>query len=324
VIITKTPLRISIGGGGTDLPSYYRQFSGFLISAAITEYVYVGVNRNLFPGYSLQYSKTETAQTREQIRHRLIRETLIKYDINEPLEIVSFADVPAGTGLGSSGAFLVGLIHALKNYILDPITAKTLAEEAFDIESIRLHEPVGKQDHYIAAFGGLLCQQYNPDDSVVVAPLKMSEASIHELQNSLMLFFLGAARNASAILEDQRRRSEQGDQEMLDGLHFIKQIGQEIKSNLEAGEISRLGELMHEHWLRKRERSASITNSHIDELYELALTKGGATGGKLVGAGGGGFLLFHTFNRKLLRETMEAAGLKEMEFRFEFKGSIVI
>ena len=280
MIVTKTPLRISIGGGGTDLPSYYRQFSGFLISAAITEYVYVGVNRNLLPGYSLQYSETETAQTREQIRHRLIRETLIKYDINEPLEIVSFADVPAGTGLGSSGAFLVGLIHALKNYTLDPISAKTLAEEAFDIESIRLQEPVGKQDHYIAAFGGLLCQEYNPDDSVVVAPLKMSEASIHELQNSLMLFFLGAARNASAILEDQRRRSEQGDQEMLDGLHFIKQIGQEIKSNLEAGEISRLGELMHEHWLRKRERSASITNSHIDELYELALTKGGATGGK--------------------------------------------
>ena len=324
MIITKTPLRISIGGGGTDLPSYYREFGGFVISAAINKYVYISVNRNFFPGYFLKYSEAETTPTREQIKHRLIREALIKYDIDEPLEIVSVADVPGGTGLGSSGTFLVGLIHALKAHTRDRVDAETLAQGAVDIEMNRLQEPVGKQDQYIAAYGGLLCQQYNPDESVNLSFLQMSDSAIHELRDSLMLFFIGSTRSASSILEDQKKRSEERDQKMLDGLHFVKQLGQEIKSVLEAGEVGRFGQLMHEHWLRKRGRSSAMTSNQIDDLYELARTKGGATGGKLVGAGGSGFLLFHTLNRKLLRETMCGAGLREMDFSFDFEGSVVM
>lgn len=324
MIITKTPLRISIGGGGTDLPSYYREFGGFVISAAINKYVYISVNRHFFPGYFLKYSEAETAATRDEIRHRLIREALIKYDIDLPLEIVSVADVPGGTGLGSSGTFLVGLIHALKAYVRDRVDAETLAQGAVDIEMNRLQEPVGKQDQYIAAYGGLLCQQYNPDESVNLSFLQMSDSAVHELRDSLMLFFIGSTRSASGILQDQKKRSEERDQKMLDGLHFVKQLGQEIKSVLEAGQITRFGELMHEHWLRKRERSSNMTSGSIDQLYELGRTKGGATGGKLVGAGGSGFLLFHTHNRKQLRETMCGAGLNEMDFSFDFDGSVVM
>jgi len=324
LIITKTPLRISIGGGGTDLPSYYREFGGFVISAAINKYVYISINRNFFPEYFLRYSESETSKSRELIKHRLIREALMKYDIDEPLEIVSVADVPGGTGLGSSGTFLVGLIHALKAHTRDRVDAETLAQDAVDIEVNRLHEPVGKQDQYIAAYGGLLCQQYNQDDSVNVSFLKMKDAAVHELRDSLMLFFVGSTRSASSILEDQKKKSEEHDQKMLDGLHFVKQLGQEIKSVLEAGDIKRFGELMHEHWMRKRGRSAGMSSNKVDELYELARTKGGATGGKLVGAGGSGFLLFHTPNRKLLREVMCGAGLNEMDFSFDFEGSVVM
>jgi len=324
VIITKTPLRISIGGGGTDLPSYYREFGGFVISAAINKYVYISINRNFFPGYFLKYSEAETTANRADIKHRLIREALIKYDIDEPLEIVSVADVPGGTGLGSSGTFLVGLIHALKAHTRELVDAEILAQGAVDIEMNRLKEPVGKQDQYIAAYGGLLCQQYNQDETVNLSFLNMTDSAVHELRDSLMLFFVGNTRSASSILEDQKKKSEERDQKMIDSLHFVKQLGQEIKSALESGQVGRFGELMHDHWLRKRGRSTGMTNNRIDELYELARTKGGATGGKLVGAGGSGFLMFHTQNRKLLRETMHAAGLMEMDFSFDFEGSVVM
>jgi D-glycero-alpha-D-manno-heptose-7-phosphate kinase len=324
VIITKTPLRISIGGGGTDLPSYYREFGGFVISAAINKYVYISINRNFFPGYFLRYSESEHAHTREEIKHRLIREALYKYEIDEPLEIVSVADVPGGTGLGSSGTFLVGLIHALRAHTRSRVDAEFLAQGAVDIEMNRLQEPVGKQDQYIAAYGGLLCQQYNQDDSVNVSYLKMSDTAVHELRDSLMLFFIGTTRSASSILDDQKKKSEARDQKMLDGLHFVKELGQEIKGVLEAGDIPRFGELMHEHWLRKRGRSAGMSSNHIDDLYELARTKGGAVGGKLVGAGGSGFLLFSTSDRKRLRNTMQEAGLREMDFSFDFDGSAVM
>jgi len=324
MIITKTPLRISIGGGGTDLPSYYREFGGFVISAAINKYVYISINRNFFPGYFLRYSESEHSLVREDIKHRLIREALIKYEIDEPLEIVSVADVPGGTGLGSSGSFLVGLVHALRAHTRTSVDAEHLAQSAVDIEMVRLQEPVGKQDQYIAAYGGLLCQQYNQDDTVNVSSLKMSESALFEMRDSLMLFFIGTTRSASSILEDQKKKSEQRDQAMLDGLHFVKQLGYEIKSTLESGDIPQFGKLMHEHWLRKRGRSTGMSNNNIDQLYELAMTKGGATGGKLVGAGGSGFLLFHTSDRRQLRNTMEAAGLKEMDFSFDFDGSQVL
>jgi len=324
MIMTRTPLRISLGGGGTDLPSYYREHGGFVISAAISKYVYITVNKSFLPGYFLKYSETEHAHTRTAIRHRLLREAIEMHDVPQPLEIVSLADVPAGTGLGSSGTFLVGLMHALHAYKREPVTPELLAREAVDVEMNRLDEPVGKQDHYIAAYGGLLCQEYHQDDNVTVAPLKLADHVIRELRDSLMLFFVGRTREASTLLSDQKSRSRAGDPSMIDALHFTRQLGREIRNILESGRTAELGNLMHEHWMRKRSRSAGMSNPHIDDLYELATKKGGATGGKLVGAGAGGFFLFQTNDRRRLRDTMTAAGLSEMDFTFDFDGSVVL
>jgi len=324
MIITRTPLRISLGGGGTDLPSYYCEFGGFVLSAAINKYVYITINQTFFSGYLLKYSEMELAESYGSIRHPLIREALRLHEMPGRLEIVSIADVPAGTGMGSSGSFLVGLLHALHAYKRRPVAAETLAREAFDIEMNRLGMPVGKQDHYIAAYGGLTCQDYRSDDSVVITPLRMSEKAILELRDSLMLFFVGYTRAASGLLQEQKKRSEQGDANMLESLHFAKQIGLKIRSLLESGDIHRFGELMHEHWVRKRARSKGMSNQRIDELYDLARTSGGASGGKLVGAGGSGFLLFQTTDRRHLRETMAKAGLSEMDFSFDFDGSVVL
>ncbi len=324
MIITRTPMRISLGGGGTDLPSYYQEFGGFVISAAINKYAYVSANRSFRPGYILKYSEMETAQERSEIRHPLLREALTAYDIRGPIEIVSIADVPAGTGLGSSGTFLVGLIHALHAFNRNPVGPEALAQEAVDIEMNRLKEPVGKQDQYIAAYGGLLCQEYLPNGDVKAYRLGIREEAIQELRESLMLFFVGITRNASEILIDQKIKSEQRNTEMLEQLHFIKQLGMEIQNVLEAGDVRRFGQLMHEHWLRKRGRSAGISTSRVDALYDLGRGKGGATGGKLVGAGGGGFLLFSTGDRGRLRRVMTEAGITEMDFSFDFDGSVVL
>jgi D-glycero-alpha-D-manno-heptose-7-phosphate kinase len=325
MIMTRTPLRISIGGGGTDLPSYYQQHGGgFVISAAITKYVYITVNRSFLPGYFLRYSETEHADTCDEIRHPLLREAIRMHRAASPLEVVSVADVPAGTGLGSSGTFLVGLLHALYAWRREPVTAEVLAREAVEIEMNRLGQPVGKQDQYIAAYGGLLCQEYLPDGEVRVTPLHMTEESLHELRDSLMLFFVGHTRSASLLLGEQKRLSEAGDAAMIDSLHFARALGREIRDSLEAGRVADFGRLMHEHWLRKRSRCCRMSTSHIDDLYDLARSEGGATGGKLVGAGGSGFLLLHTQDRRRLRDTMLHAGLSEMDFAFDFDGSVVL
>jgi D-glycero-alpha-D-manno-heptose-7-phosphate kinase len=324
VIITRTPLRISLGGGGTDLPSYYREHGGFVISAAIDKYVYISINRTFFPGYLLKYSEFEQASSADDIRHPLIREAVQMHAIANQLEIVSIADVPAGTGMGSSGSFLTGLLHALHAYKREPTSAEALAREAIEIEMNRLGRPVGKQDQYIAAYGGLLCQTYRTDESVAIEPLKMSPTAIHELRDSLMLFFVGQTRNADKFLEDQKVRSESREAQMLQNLHFIKGLGIEIKSCLESGQINRFGELMLEHWLYKRSRSTGMSNPRVDHLYELARTQGSSRGGKLVGAGGCGFLLFHTEDRRRLRNCLHEAGVTEMDFSFDFDGSTVL
>ncbi len=325
MIMTRTPLRISIGGGGTDLPSYYREHGGgFVVSAAISKYVYISVNRSFLPGYFLKYSETEHASTCDEIRHPLLREAIRMHRTASPLEVVSVADVPAGTGLGSSGTFLVGLLHALYAWQREPVTAEVLAREAVEIEMNRLAQPVGKQDQYIAAYGGLLCQEYLPDGAVRVTPLHMREEALRELRDSLMLFFLGETRNASGLLQEQKRLTEAHDPAMIDSLHFARSLGRQIRESLEAGRVADFGPLLHEHWLRKRGRCCRMSSSRVNELYDLARARGGATGGKLVGAGGCGFLLLHTHDRRQLRDTMLQAGLSEMDFSFDFDGSVVL
>lgn len=324
MILTRTPLRISIGGGGTDLPSYYREHGGFVISAAINKYIYITVNRSFSPGYVLKYSAMEQVQDRKSIRHPLLREALEMHAVEAPLEIVSVADVPAGTGLGSSGAFTVGLTHALRAYLRQNPSAKQLACDAIEIEMERLGEPVGKQDPYIAAHGGLLCQEYRQDDTVQLRRLAMGDEAQKQLRDSLMLFFLGRTRSASALLIEQKNRCERGDESMLESLRFTKQLGREIERVLQSERVYDFGPLMHEHWLSKRQRSSGMSNTVMDEIYCAARKTGGALGGKLVGAGGGGFFLFQTKDRKRLRDVMAGMGLSEMEFSFDFEGSLVL
>lgn len=238
------------------------------------------------------------------------------------MDIVSIADVPSGTGLGSSGSFTVGLLHALHAFKRHHISTEALAQSANHLEMTRLSEPCGKQDHYIAAYGGITCQTYNPDGSVELAPLAIAEMTLRGLREHLMLFFTGYSRNASDLLHDQKSKSESGDAQMLENLHFIKDLGIQIKNVLEAGELSRFAEMMHAHWLHKQTRSANTSSQRINTLYAIA-RENGALGGKLVGAGGGGFLLFFTEDRSRLRTAMTDNGLQEMNFDFDFDGSIV-
>lgn len=324
MIITRTPLRISIGGGGTDLPSYYERYGGFCISAAIDRYVYIALHdQNFARNYFLKYSKQETVERLDQIEHPIIREVFTKHSVEPGIEMASFADLPAGTGLGSSGTFTVGLLRAVHALKRNHVPTQELAEEACDIEINRLKEPVGKQDQYIAAFGGITSFQFAQDGTVQADPLRISSRTLHDLEDNLLMFFTGYSRSASTVLADQKKKSEKDDKAMLDNLSFIRELGQEIKKSLEDGQPDEFGRLMHRHWLHKRERTQGMSNPNIDRWYDLAM-KNGASGGKLVGAGGGGFLLFYTHERNRLRDAMAAEGLQEIRFFFDMEGSKVI
>jgi D-glycero-alpha-D-manno-heptose-7-phosphate kinase len=324
MIIARSPLRITLGGGGTDLPSYYRKHGGFLVAAAIDKYVYVTVNRPFVEGIFLKYSRLESVDTIDQVRHPIVREALRLLSFNTPqIELSTLADVPAGTGLGSSGSFTTAALKALYAHRLRLLHPKDLAELACHIEIDRLGEPVGKQDQYIAAYGGLTCFTFNDDDTVTAAPLKLDMGTLFDLEDNLLLFFTGFARSAGTILKDQDTRSRSNDTEMLNNLHYVKELGIRSKEALEAGDASAFGELMHEHWEHKKRRSGGMSNQQIDEWYELG-RRNGAIGGKLVGAGGGGFLMFYARDRNRLRHAMRTAGLEEMRFRFDFEGTKII
>jgi len=289
MIIARSPLRITLGGGGTDLPSYYRQHGGFLIAAAIDKYVYVTVTRPFVPGIYLKYSKLEHVESAEEIQHPIIREAIQMFEIKEPqLEITTLADIPAGTGLGSSGSFTTALLKALYTYRRDLIHPNELAQLACEVEINRLQEPIGKQDQYIAAYGGITCFHFHPDERVEASPLGVSHDTLIDLEENLLLFFTGFERSAGNILKDQKNRTEQSDKEMLENLHYIKELGIRSKKALESGNIPLFGELMHQHWQHKKNRSSNISNPKIDAWYELGRANG-AIGGKLVGAGGVGF-----------------------------------
>ncbi|PZR76839.1 MAG: galactokinase [Chthoniobacterales bacterium] len=324
MIITRSPLRISLGGGGTDLPSYYREHSGFLIAAAIDKYVYINVHRRFVEGFLLKYSHLEEAATVDEIKHPIIREALKLVDIQERnLEITSMADIPAGTGLGSSGSFTTALLkafHALKKNLVHP---SELAEQACCIELEKLGEPIGKQDQYIAAYGGITCFQFLPDGRVVAAPLKISEETLFNLEDNLLLFFTGYSRSASAILKEQDDKSKQADAAMTENLHFIKDLGKQSQKALESGDLGEFARLMDVHWQRKKERSRGMSNPDINDWYNSAMANG-ALGGKLIGAGGGGFLMFYAGDKVKLRHVMREMGLAEVRFRFDFEGTRIL
>ncbi len=324
MIITRSPLRITLGGGGTDLPSYYRQHGGFLIAAAIDKYVYVTVMRPFTPGIFLKYSRLEHVAHTNEVEHPIIREALgLNGNGASQIEITTLADIPAGTGLGSSGSFTTALLRALSAFHHKPMHPNELAQMACDIEINRLKEPIGKQDQYIAAYGGVTSFTFRHDDGVEVKPVGVSREVLHQLEDHLLLFFTGYSRSASAILADQQAKTVADDQDMVANLHYVKELGYRSLDALESGHLPRFGELMHEHWEHKKARSGGMSNPQIDEWYELAL-KSGAIGGKLVGAGGGGFLMFYAEDAARLRAAMQKAGLDEVRFRFDFEGTKVL
>ena len=324
MIIARSPLRITLGGGGTDLPSYYREHEGFLLSAAIDKYVFVTVTRPFTEGVYLKYSHLEHVDKIAEVQHPIIREGLSLLGFKTPqVEITTLADIPAGTGLGSSGSFTTALLKALYTHRRRHLNQMELAELACHIEIDRLGEPVGKQDQYIAAVGGVTCFAFHTDDTVAATPLGISMDTMFDLEDNLLLFFTGFSRNAGSILKDQNTRTKESDGEMLKNLHYVKELGHRSKQALEKGNTRLFGELMHQHWEHKKRRSGGMSNPKIDEWYELGV-KNGAIGGKLVGAGGGGFLMFMADDRNGLRHKMAAAGLEEVRFRFDFEGTKVV
>jgi D-glycero-alpha-D-manno-heptose-7-phosphate kinase len=320
VIFSRAPLRIPLGGGGTDLPSYYRGHGGFFVSGAIDKYVYMLTHTAFHSRYRMKYSELEEVDEIAQIRHPILREGLRGHWCGEPLEIASVAEVPAGTGMGSSGAYTVCLIKGLLRARHTSISPSRLAEAACEIEMNVLREPVGKQDPYVAAHGGICAYTIHPKGDVDVAPLELDPAVLRRLRDQLLLFYTGEARSASSVLADQDKRSRDGDPQMIENLHRTKALGREIHRLLADGDLESYAELMHEHWMYKRGRSPGMASEHIDRLYALARSNG-AIGGKLVGAGGGGFLLLYTRRPEDIRQAMAAAGVTELAFDFEFGGA---
>lgn len=324
MIIARSPLRISLGGGGTDLPSYYEEHGGFLISAAIDKYVYILVHETFGEEMLIKYSGQERVTSLEEIRHPIIREALRLLDIApRKLEICSMADIPAGTGLGSSGTFTVGLLKALHAWKGDIVSTRTLAEEACEIEMNRLGEPIGKQDQYIAAYGGITCMDFHKDGYVWVDPLGMDDETLYNMEDHLLLFFTGYARSASTILAEQDKKSREHDGGMAANLDFVKELGLQSRKAFEEGNLEEFARIMNVHWEYKKQRSGGMSNPKINEWYDLAM-ENGAKGGKLIGAGGGGFLMFYAGDKIRLRRALREAGLQEVRFRFEQEGAKII
>ena len=306
------------------MPSYYQEHGGFLIAAAVDKYVYINVHRRFVDGFLLKYSHLEEASTVDEIKHPIIREAIRFVGVRERnLEIASMADIPAGTGLGSSGSFVTALLKALHTHQKNLIHPQRLAEQSCHIELGILMEPIGKQDQYIAAYGGITCFQYDRDGSVKAWPLEISEETLFNMEDNLLLFFTGYSRSASTILKEQDEKSKSKIQSMIDNLHFVKDLGYQSKEALEKGDLEEFGRLMDVHWQNKKMRSKEMSNDRINEWYDCGIANG-AVGGKLIGAGGGGFLMFYARDKARLRHAMREKGLTEVRFRFDFEGTKVV
>jgi D-glycero-alpha-D-manno-heptose-7-phosphate kinase len=324
VILVRSPLRISLGGGGTDLPTYYERFGGLVVSASIDKYVYVAVSKPFSENIIIKYSNYECVGNIESIKHPIIREVLSKYAKDERgIEISTMADAPAGTGLGSSGSFTTAMIKAVNEYLGYEISVEDLAKSACQIEIEKLSEPIGKQDQYVAAYGGISLFRFLENGEVKVEPLNLQNGILEKLETNLSLFYTGTTRSASLILEDQVKKTKLDNKEMIENLNFIKEIGVKSFEALKSSNLDLFGRLMNDHWEYKKSRSKGISNSRIDEAYKVAINAG-AVGGKLVGAGGGGFLMFYTNEPDRLRLSMSGLGLEEMKFGFDFQGTSVV
>jgi len=326
MILARAPFRISLGGGGTDLPSYYSQYGGFILSAAINRYLYIYVNRPVADQFiRVKYSRYEQVGSPDEVQHDLVRPALKTLNLNGSLEIVSMADVPAGTGLGSSGTYLVALLTALYELKHEKVPTQAVAELACHIEMDLAGHPVGKHDHYLAAFGGFTCLHIQPEGQVQVSPLSISITAVEDFRNNVLLFYTGIIRSSADVLQAQKQDTQRGDPVVVDSLHRTKELGYRIKEALEAGDLERFGLLLDEHWQNKKRRSAKISDSNIDRWYELA-RENGARGGKIMGAGGGGFFMFYCPNnhKTILRRALSKAGLREMSYDFDFEGAKVL
>ncbi len=325
MILSRAPTRITLGGGGTDLQSYYSKYGGFLIAGAINKYCTILASHRFYNDIRLSYSKTELKDKVADVEHRIFRATLQMTGIKESIELHSTADVPAGCGLGTSSSFTVALLNGLHAYRRKFITQKQLAEEACHIEIEMLQEPIGKQDQYMAAFGGLTCLTFEKNGDVLVEPLDVADEVLDQLESNVILFFTGKERSASEILRDQDTKSKKEDPNMILNLHQIKEIGLQTRKYLENGQVDMLGELFHAHWETKKKRSPNMSNPLIDECYETAL-KNGALGGKLIGAGGGGFLMFYckNGNKHKVIENITKLGLKWERFHFDLDGAKIL
>jgi D-glycero-alpha-D-manno-heptose-7-phosphate kinase len=325
VILSRAPLRITLGGGGTDLKSYYSKYGGFLIAGGINRYCTILANRRFYDSIRLSYSQMEIRDNIDEIQHRIFREALRLVGISKNIELHSTADVPANSGLGSSSCFTVALLNALHTYNGDYINKKDLAEEACHVEIDILGEPIGKQDHYMAAFGGITCLTFDKNGDVLVEPLHISEETFDQLEGNLLYFFTGKERSASEILKGQDDLSKQNDPVMKENLHQIKDIGLKTREYLEKGEVDMMGELLHAHWEIKKKRSQKMSDPFIDECYDVA-RKNGALGGKIMGAGGGGFFMFYCKNGSKARvsEALTKMGLIRERFNIDWDGARIM
>jgi D-glycero-alpha-D-manno-heptose-7-phosphate kinase len=326
MILTRAPLRVSLGGGGTDLPSYYHKYGGFILSAAINKYVYVYVNKPAADHYlRIKYSQYEQVESIDQIKHDLVRPALQHLKVDGAIEIVSMADVPDGTGLGSSGSYLVGLLVSLFELRREKVPTQAVAELACHIEMDLAGHPVGKHDHYLAAFGGITCLDIGTDGRVKVTPLDLSINTADEFRMNVLLFYTGITRSSRDILEDQRKSTSADEKTVVDSLHYTKELGYRIKEALEKGDLEQFGVLLDEHWQNKKRRSSKISDPAIEEGYETA-KKNGALGGKIIGAGGGGFFMFYCPNKHKaqLRKALTSRGWREMPYDFDFQGAKVL
>lgn len=320
MIITKTPFRVSFCGGGSDMPDFYRQHGGCVISTSINRYMYLSIhpyfNEDLT---ALKYSKTEIVDDLDKIEHSIFRCVLKDKDI-KGVEITSTADVPSGTGLGSSSAFTVGLLHSLYCYNGKYVSKQEIAKEACQVEIEKLGNPIGKQDQYAAACGGFNFITFHPDESVTVEPVIMQQETLQALQDNILIFYTGLTHDANKILAEQKKNISAVDKTA--NLIRMCELAREMKQSLESNELSDFGNMLHEGWIKKKELANGIANPKIEEMYEYAITHG-ASGGKLLGAGGGGFLLFYCEKHKQ-RQLIESMKLKRFPIRFERDGTSVV